>query len=248
MLRLEQLRIHRPCPGDAQIDRASSYCHTCSKSVHELSEMTPPEVEALLEQSVGNELCVSYRVNGMGRPVFRADPAPRRMPAVVMTLALAACTPWGLEAPEAETPGQGGECVLVEEGVWECVDDFAIAEREEVPTGCQGSEVDGEWEGISRTVGTMAAPMVAEVPTPLPEEAAAVGQVVTVDFEIDPDEGHLRGMLVQLEPAVGARLQYTPTAELYEAWKGRHARRKRERELRRKRRRRLRVLAKSDDN
>ena len=252
MIRSGALKIQRACPGGADIDRKRSFCHTCDKAVHDLSTQTQAEVERLLAAHAGRELCVSYRVDARGEPVFKAEPAPRCVPPIVMALALAACTPWGLDEPPTAIPGQGGECVMVEEGVWECVDETLPEEppiEAEVEEGssCDGPQVEDE---ISITMGGIA--VSEEVGTPAPPEGHEVelvdgeevqGPVVRVDFEIDPDDRMRRtlGMIIPAE-TIGGRLHYTPSVDLWKDWKKRRDARVAQRKAQRKKRR----LAKKD--
>lgn len=256
MIRSGQLKIERPCPGDADIDRARGHCHTCSKSVHNLSQMTEPEVEKLLRREGGGDLCVSYRVDGRGEPIFKARPAPPRLagvPMVVMSLALAACAPWGLEEFASEAPGQdGGECVLVDEGEWECVDDFEmpVVEPEEPESCAGGEEAAGEWSvpGEYTVAGGIGVQDVLEAPQalPAPPSLPERGFVATVNFDIetesDADLNLIVGLMGPDEAEHGQRLEFTPTADLIASWKGRRAQKKAQREVRRARKRAKREL------
>lgn len=243
MIRLDALKIQQPCPGDAQIDRDASFCHTCSTRVHDLSAMTERAAQRLLKAHRGQQICISYRRDAHGRPIFASQVEARAWPAIVLGVSLSACTPWGLEAPAPTQPGQDvGECVLLEEGVWACTDDTvaewvepAVEPIEEGVAGCGSVQVDYESHvaggvGGGAIEGEVAAPTRDEPPT---------GPVVKVDFEIDPDAGHfLRGAVVVTETThtIGERLKYTPTIDLWRAWKEKRALAKAQRKARRARR------------
>lgn len=239
MIRSEALKIQRACPGNADIDRARSFCHTCDKAVHDLSTKTESEVDALLESHAGHEVCVSYRVDRYGEPIFKGVSAPTKLAPMVMALALVACTPWGLDEPPTAAPGQGGECVLVEEGVWECVDEtLAPVEEGEAGEGCE-TVPSGGWALMG---GVAYYPPRAPLEEPSPPgdpklvEREGEGPVVRVNFEIDPESSFVRGMVVSDQRHFGDRLRYTPTAELIEAFKEKRAVRAAQRKARKQKR------------
>lgn len=85
------LPIAKPCheDWDAMDPEASGkFCNSCSKSVHDLTDLTEDEAKAVLAQHVGRRLCVRYNVDNAGTIRFRT--AAR---VAVAGLALAACTP-----------------------------------------------------------------------------------------------------------------------------------------------------------
>lgn len=85
------LPIAKPCHEDWDaMDPASNgrFCHSCSKSVHDLTDLTEDEAKVVLAQHAGGRVCVRYNVDNAGTIRFRA--AAR---VAVAGLALAACTP-----------------------------------------------------------------------------------------------------------------------------------------------------------
>jgi hypothetical protein len=228
MIRPGSLKIVSPCPGDADIDEEASFCHSCIKAVYDLSSMTQGEAAALLAEHRGRELCVSYRVDGQGEPVFAAEPAPRSLPPIVMAMALAACAPWGLEERTPVDPEQAGECVLVEDGVWECIEDSLGAELEEFQ-GVEGGEGCAGGEVVLEEVSDVAGGISVE-DTPIgPSRPSYDGKtrfeptgeaVVRIDFEIDPGQSTVRGAMVVVDSQpMSQRLQYTPTRDLVRRWR-----------------------------
>lgn len=82
MARTDHLRIRRPCPlRSLTLTGSSTWCDHCEEHVHDLSDCTQAEAEAILARP--DVRCVAIRPDAAGRAVFR--------PAVA-ALAMAACT------------------------------------------------------------------------------------------------------------------------------------------------------------
>ena len=77
-MKADDLTIREPCEEDWSAmtgDGPRRYCDACERSVHNLSEMTKPEADALLESRTGR-LCVRYAINPDGSVRFRPQPTP----------------------------------------------------------------------------------------------------------------------------------------------------------------------------
>ncbi len=64
LIPLESVQIATPCHADwskMQGDDKSRFCHSCQKSVYNLSAMTTPEAQALIEEKGGNLCARIYR-------------------------------------------------------------------------------------------------------------------------------------------------------------------------------------------
>lgn len=98
-MRTSHLPIAAPCHEDWDamnpVDRGR-FCQSCTKKVHDLTEMTQDEAQALLRSRAGERICVRYAHDDQGRIRFR----PAAIAAVAVA-ALAACTP---HAPPEPTP------------------------------------------------------------------------------------------------------------------------------------------------
>ena len=73
---LETLTIQEPCSlrwEQLEGDGSRRFCGQCARHVHDLSAMTAPEAEALLEASRGERLCVTYVHGPDGLPRTRAQ-------------------------------------------------------------------------------------------------------------------------------------------------------------------------------
>jgi len=72
-----EVRVVEPCPEDWEAmtgDARARRCERCERVVHELSERTAAEIEALrTERAAGERLCVRYRVDGQGQVVTRTS-------------------------------------------------------------------------------------------------------------------------------------------------------------------------------
>jgi len=76
MIPLRQIHIPTPCQaswdgmeGDAQ----KRFCTGCQKHVHNLSEMTGEQAQALLLVRAGEHVCVRFTPNAAGTPQTRED-------------------------------------------------------------------------------------------------------------------------------------------------------------------------------
>ncbi|MBK8237384.1 MAG: hypothetical protein IPK74_17715 [Deltaproteobacteria bacterium] len=98
-MRTSHLPIAAPCHEDwdamTPVDRGR-FCQSCTKKVHDLTEMTQDEAQALLDARAGERICVRYAHDDHGRIRFR----PAALAAVAVA-ALAACTP---HAPPESAP------------------------------------------------------------------------------------------------------------------------------------------------
>jgi len=77
-MKADDLTIREPCAEDWSAmtgDGPRRHCDACQRSVHNLSEMTKPEADALLESRTGR-LCVRYTINPDGTVRFRPEPIP----------------------------------------------------------------------------------------------------------------------------------------------------------------------------
>ncbi len=113
-MKADDLTIREPCAEDWSAmtgDGPRRYCDACERSVHNLSQMTEAEADALLRSRTGR-LCVRYAIGTDGTIRFRPEPTPApvlvqlrprpdaepRRPAALARAAvaaglLAACTP-----------------------------------------------------------------------------------------------------------------------------------------------------------
>jgi hypothetical protein len=92
-MRTHHLPIANPCHEDWDaMDPVAQgrFCHSCSKQVHDLSDMTENEAQDVLHANAGTSICVRYCHDDRGNVRFRPAMAAR---VAVAGLALAACTP-----------------------------------------------------------------------------------------------------------------------------------------------------------
>ena len=76
----EQIHIANPCTEDFDSMEGEGFrrfCDKCEKHVHDLSDLTPTEARALLDQNKKSELCVVYRFDSSGKIKFREKSYPR---------------------------------------------------------------------------------------------------------------------------------------------------------------------------
>jgi hypothetical protein len=80
------------------------HCDRCQQTVHDLSAMTPREADRFVAARAGTPTCYRYLARRDGTLVFA--PEPTRAPlATIVSLSLAACTPWGPPMqPETDVP------------------------------------------------------------------------------------------------------------------------------------------------
>jgi len=158
------VEIKDPCPEDWDAMRTEPgsprrHCDHCAKNVHDLSAMTEAEAELFLTATRGQDLCVSYALDGEGAIAFRAarsstggsfvpatqlrrrlsDAAPRPVArAAVKTAmagALAACAPHG--EPQVLEMDAASESTGVEAAIY---DEPRIPEQTPPSVGPQGVE------------------------------------------------------------------------------------------------------------
>lgn len=195
------VQITSPCPVKLDPNRGkdgakSWYCGHCEKNVQVLSNMTEPEARSLLEEKVGQDLCVSYAVKSDGTIRFKApaaDPTvvplsrvrrpPRRAATAVaaaagLTAALAACTPH--DRPDKPQPQVAVQEHVVDGGVEEVV----IPEAK--PTQDRHDDVemmDGNWGGEA---------IPQEKPEELPMPAGGMVAVPVPEPDPVPKPGGIR--------------------------------------------------------
>lgn len=120
-MRRDQIQIPEPCHADWEQmrgDDAKRFCDSCTKHVHNLSELTRDEAKTLLAEG-GEHLCVQYAFDTDGEVMFRDSQHPawrlkrqmdgaKRLIAAALTLPLlAACdTPDTPHDPSAVSPIQ----------------------------------------------------------------------------------------------------------------------------------------------
>jgi hypothetical protein len=77
-MKRSDLPISSPCTANWDtMTRAGRkrFCSECSKHVHDLSALTADEAKALVEQKVGQDLCVRYAYDKLGNVLFATPPA-----------------------------------------------------------------------------------------------------------------------------------------------------------------------------
>jgi hypothetical protein len=77
-MKRSDLPISSPCTANWDtMTRAGRkrFCSECSKHVHDLSALTADEAKALVEQKVGQDLCVRYAYDKLGNILFATPPA-----------------------------------------------------------------------------------------------------------------------------------------------------------------------------
>lgn len=116
-MRVSEAQIGGPCHEDWDAMQvgpggARRFCFACSKSVHDLSEMTEAEARELLAAKADEEICIAYALDEAGRIEHRRVPVGQGLVPVssllraraaraskgataAMVGALAACTPHG---------------------------------------------------------------------------------------------------------------------------------------------------------
>lgn len=90
-MRTIHLPVAEPCHEnwDAMDPEARGrFCHKCSKSVHDLTQMGEAETQAFLRERAGTKVCVRYAHDSAGNVRFRRPAA-----LAVAAVALAACAP-----------------------------------------------------------------------------------------------------------------------------------------------------------
>ena len=165
-MRRTRLPIHAPCTQDFSAMTGTDvrrFCEECRTHVHDMSDMTEREAEALLARAAGQELCVRYHYGADGSIAFRPEP---RAVGLVVALAIAACTgyaePERLETPEGarvcrDVGGYVIDCALIGEPV--VPDEDAppsppTLEAEEI--GGAGRVVGGTLSGVMGSVSLSA--------------------------------------------------------------------------------------------
>jgi hypothetical protein len=136
-MRRTHLPIADPCHEDWDaMDRVERgrFCQQCDKQVFDLSSMTEPQAQRVLDEHRGGRICVRYGHEAQGNVKFRPS-APAKAVAVA-ALALAACTPH--EPPHervmgdiSPVPAPHGETVEPDDG--ELMGKIAIEEPEPQP-------------------------------------------------------------------------------------------------------------------
>jgi hypothetical protein len=127
-MRRDQLRVLQPCPEsfDAMRGRgASRFCERCTKHVHNLSDMTKRDAEALLDRHAGESICIRYRFGRDGQVQFRPPRRARAAFVAVLSLAMAGCAGYleedDLQVPDAmvchDAEGYAVPCDRIDDGV-----------------------------------------------------------------------------------------------------------------------------------
>jgi hypothetical protein len=195
-MKRKELHIAEPCSADWDEmtgDDRKRFCSSCTKHVHNVSELTEGEARALFSEN--NNLCVQYAFNREGKVLFADTPDPtwrlfrqaeglKRLmaaAALVMPLALAsACEPDAASTTESVASSP----LVIEEG---------------------GVKIQEQNQGAGRSVE-----FKPSDPKPQPEEIEVLQGEPEIDHEmvvgkvaIDPEEKepieHVKGEMAPIE-------------------------------------------------
>ncbi len=136
---LHQVNVQRPCPANWDAmdgDASKRYCGQCRHHVHNLSEMTAAEAEALLANRT-ERLCVRYVKDSLGNVITR-DRRPRRLGlwARLAFAVSAALSLFGFQQPPAKPAEQGDVAVPKRSGKMQ-----QILGKNAIPRQVQGTPV-----------------------------------------------------------------------------------------------------------
>ena len=94
---VERIEVREPCSADwdSMPGDTTRFCASCDKNVHDLSELSVSEAEALLGRHRGQELCV------------RTPARPKRRLSVLAALLVLACGNAEKPAPKPAPPPKG---------------------------------------------------------------------------------------------------------------------------------------------
>ena len=162
-MKRDEINITEPCHadwGEMTGDSTRRHCAQCDKSVHNLSDMTEPEAQAVLKQP---NVCVRFQASTDGQIRFQSR---RRF------LVAAAATTITLPAAAAVAPIQDAapsSLVAAARAVYE----FFFG-----PPACAKPETEPVWENIQG--GIMSEPI--EIVEPEPELPVKMGEIAPVEM------------------------------------------------------------------
>gem|GEM_PF-4512938 len=74
------VNIPHPCHEDTDLmprNGHKMYCSQCDKNVHNISDLSSEDAQALLEKNLGEEICISFRLAETAKCLSRKTSLPR---------------------------------------------------------------------------------------------------------------------------------------------------------------------------